>query len=428
MAAVPLVIDGTEAADTIRLSQSGSTLWVTRNGHTFRRDADDVSEVLVSGRGGADTILADSSVRIPLVLKGGAANDALRGGAGDDRLYGGSGGADALDGGAGDDVLVSIGGSADRDAVTGGPGHDNLWVDAGGVDRTSDLSSSDSCQAVASFLTYRIRRPGGTYSTVPVPTQLNGQDLADPVASPSVDGWKDFSGRPLFAPGGPTEADVDQNAAPDCYFLATLASLARVEPGQIGDRVADLGDGTYAVQFERSGRKHFVRVDGDLPVADSGRPFYAGLGAGGSIWAAVVEKAWAFFRESQGTYESIEFGRAKEAFQAMGINDVAYEEDPGAFGSAGRMLSEIDEILDDGCAVTFWTKTALPESSKLRTNHVLTVVRVVRNSSGTPTSVVFRDPYKTDTPGRVDGANDGYITVSASEAAAAMKGLTWCRP
>src|SRR5439155_9205458 len=48
-------IDGTDAADTIRIRQSGSTVSVTRNGVTARRG--DVSAVTVNGRGGNDTIV-----------------------------------------------------------------------------------------------------------------------------------------------------------------------------------------------------------------------------------------------------------------------------------------------------------------------------------------------------------------------------------
>src|SRR5205085_3163579 len=58
-------IDGTDAADTIRVHQSGSTVSVTRNGVTTRRS--EVSSVVVNGRRGNDTIAADDSLTVPLV-------------------------------------------------------------------------------------------------------------------------------------------------------------------------------------------------------------------------------------------------------------------------------------------------------------------------------------------------------------------------
>ena len=54
-------IDGTDAADTIRVRQSGSTVSVTRNGATTRRS--DVSSLVVNARGGNDAISGDDSVK-----------------------------------------------------------------------------------------------------------------------------------------------------------------------------------------------------------------------------------------------------------------------------------------------------------------------------------------------------------------------------
>ena len=431
--AATLVINGTDAADTIRLRQSGATLSVTKNGSSTNYNTSPnnsypagIGSVTVNGKNGADVIQADVTVKVPLVLYGGSGNDSLAGGSGPDRVYAGSGD-DTLGGGAGDDVLVSIGGPGDNDTLAGGSGRDNFWTDGGTTDRTTDVTSGDWSHAVGSFFTYRIERREDSFSTVPVPVQLNGQDLADPVAGAGARGWKDFSGNALFPSSGPTEHDVDQNAAADCYFLAPLSSLARLAPERLTSRIVDLGDGTYAVHFERYGRHSFVRVDGDLPVDGAGKPYYGGLGAEGSIWAPIVEKAWAFFRRSEGTYASTNFGRAKELYQAMGISDVGFEDDLSAFKSPAGMLNAIDNALDDGGAVAFWTKMTAPANPVLRTSHVLMVVRVLRDRNGVAMSMVLRDPYKTDGP-RTDGANDGYITVTAAQAAAAMKGVTWCRP
>ena len=424
MAASPWVINGTDGADTIRVRQSGSTLTVTRNGSTTSRSTSGLSGVVVNGRGGSDAIQADDTVRLPLTLHGGAGNDTLRGGAAADRLYGGTG-ADALDAGPGNDLLVTIGGASDRDRLAGGSGRDDFWIDSDDADRMSDLSSGDVYKAVRSFMDYRIRRADGSFGGIDVPIGLDGQDLADPVASGNSGGWKDFSDRPLSDAGGPTEHDIDQGAVGDCYLLATLSSLAKVDPTVLTRRIADLGDGTYAVHFERSGGHYFVRVDGELPVDGSGQPVYAALGRGGSVWAPVVEKAWAFFRRSQGTYASINIGRPSEVYRALGLGDTRVEYNPGAFRSDGGMLEKIDAVLDDGGTVAYSTLDDQPSGSKVRENHILMVHRVVRNARGAATAVVLRDPYKSDTPGAVDGANDGYITLTSAQAAAWMEALYW---
>ena len=429
-----LLVRGTGAADTIQISQSGATLTVVMNGARTARNTADLAGVFIDGGDGADTIRADFGVKVALTISGGPGDDRLRGGAGADTLRGDAGndhlsaggGNDSLDGGGGNDVLVSIGGAGDADRLTGGGGSDHFWADSGSTDRIADTTGDDTIDLVNSFSTYRIARDDGSILTAPVPLQLNGQDLADPIAARSTS--KDFSDNPLFSRSGPSEHDIDQNGAADCYLMAALSSVARAAPERITRRVVDLGDGTFAVHFQRSGGHVYVRVDADLPVGPDGKPYYAGLGRDGSLWAAVVEKAWAFFRRGQGTYASTEYGRSKEAYDALGVADVRYEDDWRAFGSAAGMLGAIDGLLARENAVSFWTQKTLPADSELRVNHVLMVVRVVRNAAGVPVSLVLRDPYKTDRPGYADGADDGYLTVSAAEAAAAMKGLTWCRP
>ena len=418
-----LVIDGTDRADAIRITQSGSTVSVTNNGVTTRRSG--ISTITVNGRNGNDRIAADDSVKVSLVLKGGAGNDTLAGGAGDDRLYGGTG-SDSLAGGAGDDVLVTLGGGTENDRLTGNAGHDNFWIDADGRDRMSDLSANDVYRKVGNFYTYRVAR-GGSVATTKAPLSLSGQDLPDPAAAPDVRGWKDFSNRPLFADGGPTEHDVEQNGVGDCYFLAPVSSLAKVAPHYLTDRIVDLGDGTYAVHFERDGGHHFVRVDGDLPVDGSGNPYYAGLGRDGSIWAAVLEKAWAFFRRGQGTYASINWGKVSEPYNALGVDGLNRAYAASVFSAKGGMLDVIDSYLDKGYSVVYSTKDAQPAGSKVRPDHVVMVDRVVRDRNGSATGIVLRDQYKTDDPDVKDGNDDGYVTLTAAQSAAWMEGVMWCR-
>jgi hypothetical protein len=400
------VIDGSNAADTIRIRQSGSTVTVTRNGSSTSRT--DVSGVVVNGNGGNDYIAADGSVRVPLVLRGGSGNDTLAGG-------------------AGDDVLVSVGGSSDHDRLTGNGGHDNFWTDGGSIDKITDRSGSDFAHLVGSFMTLRVKRSDGSFSKTPVPLTLSGQRLPDPVATKAIRGWKNFSGQPLFPAGGPSEQDVDQNAANDCYFLAPLSSVAKLAPDRLTDRIVDLGDGTYAVQFEQSGSHYFVRVDGDLPVTASGAPFYAGLGRQGSIWAPIVEKAWAFFRRGKGTYASINWGGLSEFYDAVAMGGATRQFDPVRFNPGGGILEAIDGLLDDGYSVVYSTKNTQPAGSKLRPDHVVMVDRVLRNRFGVASGVVLRDQYKRDKPGAVDGADDGYITLSAAQASAWMEAIAWCK-
>jgi hypothetical protein len=418
-----LVVNGTSGSDVIRITQSGSTVSVTKNGSTTSRSG--VSSVLVNAGGGNDRVFADPGVRVPLVLKGDSGNDSLVGGSGGDRLYGGTG-SDTLSGGAGDDVLVSLGDGTSKDRLTGGSGHDNFWLDANGADTMTDLSSSDSYHKVAAFDSDRISR-SGKVTTISVPVSLAGQELAEPVVSSGVSGFKDFSDRPLFPSTGPSEADVDQNAAADCYFLAPVSSLAKIAPRRLTDRIVDLGDGTYAVHFQRDGGHHFVRVDGDLAVASTGAPYYAGLGREGSIWTAILEKAWAFFRKGVGTYASTEYGKVSEAYKAFGVAPPSSASSASAFGSNTGMLNSIGSYLSKGYSVVYSTRVTQPTGSKVRANHSIMVDRVVRDSSGNAKAVVLRDQYKTDLPTVKDGSNDGYVTLTAAQAAAWMSAVMWVK-
>ncbi len=449
LSASPLLVDGTEAADVIRVRQTGSAVWVTRNGSLRVHQAAAVSGIVIDARGGNDLVLADASVKVPVTVYGGEGDDQIRGGGGgdvlhgqagadrvhggpgNDRLYGGAG-ADGVMGGEGNDILVTLGGGeGDGDHLAGNSGRDNFWADAGAPDATGadtllDLAADDFRHAVPSFVSYRIRQSGNTYLTVPVPTELAGQDLDDPVVSPLVSGWRDLSGGPLFAPSGPTEHDVDQNVAEDCYFLAALSSIAKLRPDVITDRVVDFGDGTYGVHFLRGGLDEFVRVDGDVPVNASGAPFYAGLGEEGSVWTAVVEKAFAFFRRSQGTYSSLDFGGMSEAYEALGQGGTGRVSDPADFDRYGGLLEGIDRRLALGHAVLYSTLDVQPEGSKLRRDHILMVDRVLRDETGGAVALVLRDPHKNDGPIAWDGVNDGYITLTAAEAAAWMDAIAWC--
>src|SRR5205085_4339148 len=100
---------------------------------------------------------------------------------------------------------------------------------------------------------------------------------------------------PLFASDGPKEDDIRQGKVGDCYFLSVLSSVAKIDPWRVRQSVLDLGDGTYAVQFNRDGRKVFIRVDADLPTWADGSLAYAHLGSQGSLWVAILEKAFVSF-------------------------------------------------------------------------------------------------------------------------------------
>jgi hypothetical protein len=162
--------------------------------------------------------------------------------------------------------------------------------------------------------------------------------------------------------------------------------------------VVDLGDGTYAVQFVKNGVKTFVRVDGDMPTWSWGALAYADQGAQGSMWTAVMEKAFAIFRRNTGSYGSIEGGWMSEAFTAVGRgNTSSYWQN-----SADSLMSWIQGELSKGRAVTYATTGNVAGGTPLIGGHAYTVDAVVMDGNGNLT-LRLRNPWG------VDGAgNDGY--------------------
>jgi Ca2+-binding RTX toxin-like protein len=357
------------------------------------------------------------------VLRGQAGDDFLYGGDGNDRLYGGDG-TDQMYGEGDDDILVAIDGTT-SDILYGGSGRNNLWFDSDpagwGQDSVKDsyagASGSIGCPMPSPNLHSVKSFANGADKT------LDGDNLADPTDGASNGAWYvDYRNQPLFATTGPSQRDVRQGAVGDCWLLATLAANARMNPNSIHKVVVDLGDGTYAVQLGYS----YYRVDADLPnewpqgatVADFR---YAHLGEQGSLWVAIVEKAYAFHRGA-GTYASLKTGCADEAMNALPSTTFSESDN---FGGAQDALNYIASHFNLGQAVV----VAINEpgaAAPLVGPHSYSVEQVnyQTTSSGvkTPVSVVLRNPWGYDGAGNDADTKDGLVTVTGEQLVASMFG------
>ncbi|HEY7087232.1 MAG TPA: C2 family cysteine protease [Tepidisphaeraceae bacterium] len=409
---VELRITGTTASDNISVTRttaglviSNTTGWSTTWTGTF-------TSIRMSGLDGNDKMSISSTVWAPVVMYGGNGNDTLVGGTGADRLYGGPG-ADVLNGGAGNDVIVSVGDGTTTDKCLGGAGSDSFWVDSAATELVSDLAADEKAAGavhrIASFT-------AGSSKTVS-PTSVK---LADPTLTSSATGYKNFSTQPLFSKYGPREDDVFQGQLGDCYLLASLGSLAKTRADFIRQSIADLGDGTYAVQFATGSTKTFVRIDGDLPVNSYGSPVYAGFGIQKSLWVSLFEKAYAFFRYGDGKYASIEGGFMNDVYEDLGLKASS----TFTATSAASVLQQLKTELDAGDAVTFGSKSTVPSDVPVIGGHAYVVDKVLTDTSGNPTAVVIRNPWGTDGKGS-DGANDGYVTVTSAQILKAFWFACW---
>ena len=97
--------------------------------------------------------------------------------------------------------------------------------------------------------------------------------------------------------------DVYQGAVGDCYYVATLASIAQEKPDYIQNMFTDNGDNTFTVRFYNNGVADYVTVDRYLPTS-GGYAAYAGWGGSSvssttnELWVALAEKAYAQLAES----------------------------------------------------------------------------------------------------------------------------------
>lgn len=363
-------------------------------------------------------------------LWGDAGNDVLRGNKGKDSLYGGDGN-DNLGGDENDDVLVGIGGG-NFDSLNGGTGSDQYWGD----DVSTESYDADlgeilfgNVHKVASFV-------GG------ISKNLYGQNLADPnpldnngtaaAADDFTPVWNNFKSFPLFGTGGPRATDIRQGRAGSCYFLAPLAGMARSAAFRINQKVVELGDGTYAVEFRNNDAAAFVRVDADLPVSWTGSttPYYAGLGAQNSVWAAIMEKAFCSIR-GDGSYMGIGGGPTRLGFNVLSMREAGEIFDAT---SGTTTLQNIQSRLAQGQLVTLTTKNeAVPADIPAVRNHAYLVesVNTMRvwlpgtsggGIFGSPragsfvdvvVSVTARNPWGFDGAGADANAADGLVTFTA---------------
>ncbi len=374
-------------------------------------------------------------------LFGDAGNDTEYGDAGADKIYGG-GGADKLYGGAdndelhggnGDDILVSIGGG-DADQLFGDDGFDGFWYDNAENEKVMDESDKEiefrHEHSVTNFHDYDIN-PFSFDTDIPASIHIavgkepTGGNFQDPVLT-GAGSWKNFANQPLFPAAGPNPNDVQQGAVGDCWYGASISAMARKNPDRLKQSVVELGDGTYAARFFINGAEVYYRVDGDLPVDNSGNLMYLKQGGGGSIYTAILEKALAFARTGQGNYASLEGGHMDWAFSTMGVNNSG-RFNWTEFKTGADLLSKIDQLDGEGKVIGFGTFEFLQTANAgpMVGKHAYSVVKVNKDANGKLVSVELRNPWGNDGVQNVSNYNDGYVTLNATQALNALQTLYW---
>ena len=145
-----------DTPNNIAVETDGTNLWVTSDaGKSTPIAINKIRRIYISGGDAADNISVAATLRIPVLVRGGAGNDTITTGAGRDTIYGGNGddqltggggrdyivggnGNDSIIGGAGNDTLI---GNTGNDHMTGGRGDDS--INAGAGDDTCDGGAGD---------------------------------------------------------------------------------------------------------------------------------------------------------------------------------------------------------------------------------------------------------------------------------------------
>jgi hypothetical protein len=94
----------------------------------------------------------------------------------------------------------------------------------------------------------------------------------------------------VFGASGPSMNDINQGYLGDCYFEASCAEVADMNPSYIESMFSNNGNGTYGVRFYYDGAAEYVTVN--LSLADGGTEFNEAT----DVWASLAEKAWAQFQ------------------------------------------------------------------------------------------------------------------------------------
>lgn len=361
--------------------------------------ADNDGADIVRGNAGNDTIHASDFGNCKLI--GDDGNDKLYGYNGNDYLNGGAG-IDEMHGGNGNDVLIGVDGNA-FETMNGGAGTDVMWGDRQFLLFTdnTDASAFESARTVKMVSSFR----NGPDKT------LNGDAIADPTDGTN---YKNFSSNPLFGPNGPSANDIDQEDVGDCWILAPLGAVAQDTPWRVRGMVVDFGDGTYGVSLGNS----FYRVDADLPTwspASTDRRF-AGLGAGNSLWVALIEKAYTHHRTGANTYASIAFGDPADAMRQFNLPNVGQSYYFGGNGVA--CANDIFTRWNGFKSVDICTGS-VGAGSPLVGSHCYTVTSVTR-VNGVVTNVRVRNPWGGDNTG-----GNPFVDLTPAQLAACQIWVTW---
>jgi hypothetical protein len=396
-----LFIEGTGMNNNLSIIQTGDDLTIQVNGdsQTF---SGPFTQVSIHAGTGNDLIHIDSSVTANTMIYGGTGADTIN----------------AL--GTGETSIIDLDVSGNQ-VFTGNGTSTHFWVNSSNSQNQVNASHSEITSGrVNSFSSFY--QPWTTNPSDPhyVTMDLDGKLLKNPIdMNPYT--ITNLSDRPLFG-FAPVMDDVNQGYVGDCYFLSAIASLARqYEVGliqrSVGESVSnpvfnrlrsmvtDLGDGTYAVRFQKNGTPVYVRVDGRFSSS------YAYPGSSGDLWAMVMEKAYAYFRYGLNSYDSLNGGWMGSSWTELGIENTT---DWVGNWSTSAVYSKISTALSENRGVTVPTNGDVVANAPLIGGHAYSVIGTSKDIRGN-ISYILRNPWGYDGAGNDANSGDGLVSLTAEQ-------------
>ena len=211
--------------------------------------------------------------------------------------------------------------------------------------------------------------------------------------------------------------DIQQGRIGDCYLLATLSAIAKVNPQLIKDALRENGDGTCTVRFYdrpfflARRRPVEVTVTPDLPTAPSGGRVYGRSRDPQEQWVGIVEKAYAQWK---GGYDKIgNGGLPGSVLEALTGKGSLCKVAP-LYASSSMLHREIEEALAKNKPIVASSFFFPFDDSKdgIVRRHAYAVTGTSRE--GEQLFIHLRNPWgKTEPAG--DGVDDGAFKMTAGD-------------
>ena len=166
--------------------------------------------------------------------------------------------------------------------------------------------------------------------------------------------YQDESSMPLFGSNGPQYTDVNQGNVGDCYFMSALAVTAKNDPSLIKNMIQSNGNGTYSVDFQVNGKDDYVTVDSQLPVMSSASWANGSnleFANGNTLWAPLVEKAYAELVEQSAVTPGMSLGKNGDSYADIaggdgnGITAITGQQTTMTVDSGGSSISSLSSQL-----------------------------------------------------------------------------------